>query len=254
MLAVSAWVAHAEGAREQAVKLMRAAADREDGSVKHVAMENRLYPMRELLAELLLEIGTGRARAARVRSRAQGEPQPLSGTLRSGARRRGGRRSPKSRDLLRQVCGGQRKSRHRSARDRSCQDVFGEEVRRFWIFDGSTLLTTGFGFRIEEKIDEASSGLCECVSEIRISKCQFRNFTMGDALCALRSGRGEAGEKVPRIGYVGSTFASTQKEIFRQVLRDLGYIEGENIHVEYHYIEGQQDRALGLVADLWKSR
>jgi tetratricopeptide (TPR) repeat protein len=36
---------------------MRAAADREDASVKHVAMENRLYPMRELLGDLLLEIG-----------------------------------------------------------------------------------------------------------------------------------------------------------------------------------------------------
>ena len=55
--AVSAWVAHAEGTRDQAVKLMRAAADREDASVKHVAMENRLYPMRELLGDLLLEIG-----------------------------------------------------------------------------------------------------------------------------------------------------------------------------------------------------
>ena len=57
ILAVSAWVAYAEGAREQAVKLMRAAADGEDGSVKHVSMENRLYPMRELFAELLLETG-----------------------------------------------------------------------------------------------------------------------------------------------------------------------------------------------------
>jgi len=57
VLAVSAWVALAEGSREQAVKLMRAAADGEDGSVKHVAMENRLYPMRELFAELLLETG-----------------------------------------------------------------------------------------------------------------------------------------------------------------------------------------------------
>jgi tetratricopeptide (TPR) repeat protein len=55
-LAVSAWVAHAEGAREQAAKLMRAAADGEDGSVKHVSMENRLYPMRELFADLLLEM------------------------------------------------------------------------------------------------------------------------------------------------------------------------------------------------------
>lgn len=57
MLAVSAWVAFAEGSRDQALKLMRAAADREDNSVKHVSMENRLYPLRELLADLLLEMG-----------------------------------------------------------------------------------------------------------------------------------------------------------------------------------------------------
>ena len=56
MLAVSAWVALREGNRSQALKLMRAAADREDGSVKHVAMENRLYPLRELLADMLLEM------------------------------------------------------------------------------------------------------------------------------------------------------------------------------------------------------
>ena len=56
MLAISAWIALKEGARDQALKLMRAAADGEDGSVKHVAMENRLYPLRELLAELLLEM------------------------------------------------------------------------------------------------------------------------------------------------------------------------------------------------------
>jgi tetratricopeptide (TPR) repeat protein len=54
-LALSAWVAHAEGARDRALKLMRAAADMEDAAVKHVAMENRLYPYRELLGELLLE-------------------------------------------------------------------------------------------------------------------------------------------------------------------------------------------------------
>jgi tetratricopeptide (TPR) repeat protein len=57
MLAVMAWIAHREGDRDKAAKLMRAAADGEDGSVKHVAMENRLYPMRELLGELLLEFG-----------------------------------------------------------------------------------------------------------------------------------------------------------------------------------------------------
>ncbi len=61
ILAVSAWVAYAEGARDQALKEMRAAADGEDGSVKHVAMENRLYPMREMLGELLLQSGQAAA-------------------------------------------------------------------------------------------------------------------------------------------------------------------------------------------------
>jgi tetratricopeptide (TPR) repeat protein len=61
MLAISAWIALKEGAHDQALKFMRAAADGEDGSVKHVAMENRLYPMRELYGELLLEIGQSAA-------------------------------------------------------------------------------------------------------------------------------------------------------------------------------------------------
>lgn len=54
--AVSAWVALREGQHALAEKLLRAAAEGEDASVKNVAMENRLYPMRELLADLLLEL------------------------------------------------------------------------------------------------------------------------------------------------------------------------------------------------------
>jgi tetratricopeptide (TPR) repeat protein len=55
MLAASAWIAQAKGEKETALKLLRAAADLEDDSEKHIAMENRLYPMRELLGDLLLE-------------------------------------------------------------------------------------------------------------------------------------------------------------------------------------------------------
>jgi tetratricopeptide (TPR) repeat protein len=55
--AVSAWVSLTGGAKDKAVELMRQAADGEDASIKHVAMENRLYPLRELLADLLLEAG-----------------------------------------------------------------------------------------------------------------------------------------------------------------------------------------------------
>jgi len=55
MLAASAWIAEAKGHKDEALKFMRAAADLEDNSEKHIAMENRLYPMRELLGDLLME-------------------------------------------------------------------------------------------------------------------------------------------------------------------------------------------------------
>jgi hypothetical protein len=56
ILAASAWLAKLNGNSDEALKLMRAAADLEDSSEKHVAMENRLYPMREILADMLLEM------------------------------------------------------------------------------------------------------------------------------------------------------------------------------------------------------
>ena len=58
---MSAWIALAGGAKDSAVTEMRRAADGEDASVKDIAMENRLYPMRELLGDLLLEAGQPQA-------------------------------------------------------------------------------------------------------------------------------------------------------------------------------------------------
>ncbi len=54
-LAASAWLVRAQGKSIEGARLMRQAADLEDASEKHIAMENRLYPMRELLADILLE-------------------------------------------------------------------------------------------------------------------------------------------------------------------------------------------------------
>jgi hypothetical protein len=52
----SAWLAHASKDDIEAVRLMRQAAELEDASEKHVAMENRLCPMRQQLGDLLLEL------------------------------------------------------------------------------------------------------------------------------------------------------------------------------------------------------
>jgi putative tryptophan/tyrosine transport system substrate-binding protein len=59
--------------------------------------------------------------------------------------------------------------------------------------------------------------------------------------------------KVARIGYLDGGFASTNAariDGFRQGLRDLGYIEGKNIIVEYRHSEGKLDRLGELSAEL----
>jgi tetratricopeptide (TPR) repeat protein len=57
ILAAQAWVVQAQGDRREAHKLMRAAADLEDASAKNPVLESRVYPLRELLADLLREQG-----------------------------------------------------------------------------------------------------------------------------------------------------------------------------------------------------
>jgi tetratricopeptide (TPR) repeat protein len=81
MLAVSAWVALKEGNRDQAVKFMRAAAENEDNSVKHVAMENRLYPMHELYGDLLLEVGDTAAALVAYETALKATPNRYRGIL-----------------------------------------------------------------------------------------------------------------------------------------------------------------------------
>lgn len=55
-LAAAAWLAHAEGKKDEALKLMRAAADLEDTTEKHPVTPGAVVPARELLGELLLEL------------------------------------------------------------------------------------------------------------------------------------------------------------------------------------------------------
>jgi hypothetical protein len=60
-------------------------------------------------------------------------------------------------------------------------------------------------------------------------------------------------KKVPRIGYLSSSdpaTESTRAEAIRLALRERGYIEGQNIAIEYRYAEGKRDRAPELAAEL----
>jgi putative ABC transport system substrate-binding protein len=61
-------------------------------------------------------------------------------------------------------------------------------------------------------------------------------------------------KKVPRIGYLSSggdpARESARAEGLRLALRELGYIEGQNIAIEYRHAEGKRDRAPELAAEL----
>ena len=86
----------------------------------------------------------------------------------------------------------------------------------------------------------------------------MRGNFYGLALCAMLFAFGPGAEaqqptKVPRIGYLlpgNPASESTVSEATRLALRELGYIEGQNIAIEYRYAEGKRDWAPKLAAEL----
>jgi tetratricopeptide (TPR) repeat protein len=79
ILGAQAWTAQAQGNKSEAIKLMRSAAELEDASEKHVAMENRLYPMRELLADMLMAQGESVAALKEYETSLRNAPMRLRG-------------------------------------------------------------------------------------------------------------------------------------------------------------------------------
>jgi putative tryptophan/tyrosine transport system substrate-binding protein len=80
-------------------------------------------------------------------------------------------------------------------------------------------------------------------------------FTLCAMLLALCvSAKAQQPGKIPRIGFLPSSGDANNPgplvQAFQQGLRDLGYIEGKNILIEYRYVEGKADRIPSLVAEL----
>src|SRR5262245_23234279 len=65
--------------------------------------------------------------------------------------------------------------------------------------------------------------------------------------------RAQKGTKVPRIGYLGYSSPSLERdlvEVFQQGLRKLGYVDGQNVMIEYQSAEGELERLPALAAKL----
>jgi ABC-type uncharacterized transport system substrate-binding protein len=79
------------------------------------------------------------------------------------------------------------------------------------------------------------------------------SFLVTLSLFCIHVAQAQQPKKVPRIGYLlagDPASESTRFEAIRLALRELGYIEGQNIAIEYRYAEGKPGRNQELAAEL----
>lgn len=78
-LAVAGWIARAEGKNDEGVALLRQAADREDATEKHPVTPGALFPAREMLANLLLDLGQHAAALTEFERSQKNDPNRFRG-------------------------------------------------------------------------------------------------------------------------------------------------------------------------------
>jgi len=72
-------------------------------------------------------------------------------------------------------------------------------------------------------------------------------------LAAPLAAEGQQAGKVYRVGFLGNSSAALEANLvgpFREGLRELGYVEGRNIVIEYRWAEGKYERFPALIAEL----
>src|SRR5499433_4551233 len=97
------------------------------------------------------------------------------------------------------------------------------------------------------QVQAQNSTAARCVRrEGEMNKRKLGSFALCVMLFALcQSAKAQQPAKIPRIGYLSNTDAATDSaraEGIRLALRELGYIEGQNIAIEYRYAEGKLER------------
>jgi putative tryptophan/tyrosine transport system substrate-binding protein len=88
-----------------------------------------------------------------------------------------------------------------------------------------------------------------------VKRRQFITLLSGAAAWPLAAGAQQA--PMPIVGFVEGRSAEAtvrQAAAFRKALSETGYVEGQNVMVEYHWLDGQYDRLPAVMADLVRRR
>jgi putative ABC transport system substrate-binding protein len=86
-----------------------------------------------------------------------------------------------------------------------------------------------------------------------VDRRRFLLTSVAGVLSAPLTVEAQQGGKVHRIGFLGNSTAALEANLvgpFREGLRELGYLEGQNIVIEYRWAEGKYERAPILLAEL----
>jgi putative ABC transport system substrate-binding protein len=82
---------------------------------------------------------------------------------------------------------------------------------------------------------------------------EFLALVGGAVTAAPLAVAAQEAHKLPRIGFLGNSTATLEANLvgpFREALRDLGYVEGKNVLIEYRWADGNYDRFPTLIAEL----
>src|SRR5713101_6754496 len=84
-----------------------------------------------------------------------------------------------------------------------------------------------------------------------IDRREFTGTLAGSLLAAPRASEAQQAAKIARIGILGGSSAPTpRREAFLQGLRDLGYVEGRTVVIEWRFDEEKLERLPALAAEL----
>jgi putative ABC transport system substrate-binding protein len=83
-----------------------------------------------------------------------------------------------------------------------------------------------------------------------IERRRFIELIAGGLLAVPLAAEGQQAGKVYRVGVLTLVSVPALEEVFRQSLKERGYVEGQNIALEWRWAEGKTDRLVDLAADL----
>src|SRR5262245_37705963 len=87
----------------------------------------------------------------------------------------------------------------------------------------------------------------------QLKRREFLSLLGGAATVWPLRAHAQQSARLPTIGFLGANTASSQRastDAFVQRLRELGWMEGRNVVIEYRWAEGRAERSAEMIAEL----